>query len=187
MKFVIEDFDDEQKFELKECIESMSGTVIKNLDSTAVFIVVPPFIMNSIPDVPNAKIISNYWILDCWHNNIIKDVTYFHKPLVVSHLKPLQGCVVTITSYTNLERTFLMNLIKQTGGISQEQLCRVPKDNYLISTHLLSPDATGRKYTAAVKWGIPVINKDWLLECATTGKRSPEDNFSVGQVTGKFI
>lgn len=47
------------------------------------------------------------------------------------------------------------------------------------STHLICPSAEGDKYRAAVKWGVPAITRDWLIECIRTGEREPEDWFKV--------
>lgn len=47
------------------------------------------------------------------------------------------------------------------------------------STHLICPSAEGDKYRAAVKWGVPAVTRDWLIECIHTGEREPEDLYKV--------
>lgn len=59
------------------------------------------------------------------------------------------------------------------------------------STHLLCPSPQGSKYTAAKKWGIPAVTKDWLLMCAFEGCKVHEQSYSVEQnpriVNGKEV
>jgi topoisomerase (DNA) II binding protein 1 len=46
-----------------------------------------------------------------------------------------------------------------------------------MTTHLICPAPEGPKYEAAVKWGVPVVSKEWLLKCVTSKCRLPEDKF----------
>uniref|UniRef100_A0A6P7GLA0 DNA topoisomerase 2-binding protein 1-like n=1 Tax=Diabrotica virgifera virgifera TaxID=50390 RepID=A0A6P7GLA0_DIAVI len=99
--------------------------------------------------------------------------------------KPVEDCVITISSYSGTERNFLRHLIEALGGLAQEQFARVRSENkgLFASTHLVSFEASGKKYEAALKWGLPVISKDWLLECAKTGKKVYEGDFLLGEST----
>lgn len=47
------------------------------------------------------------------------------------------------------------------------------------STHLICPTPEGSKHRASVKWNVPAVTSDWLIQCAKTGKREPEDSFKV--------
>lgn len=47
-----------------------------------------------------------------------------------------------------------------------------PAKGVLRSTHLISSEPSGSKYEAAIKWGIPVVNKYWLTEAAVKSSES---------------
>jgi hypothetical protein len=40
-----------------------------------------------------------------------------------------------------------------------------PDDKVLRSTHLICPKTDTDKYTAAIKWGIPVVVAEWVVDC----------------------
>lgn len=63
----------------------------------------------------------------------------------------------------------------------QDALSRKPKpeDNILVTTHLICPMPEGPKYEASVKWGVPVVSKEWLLNCVTCKCRLPENKFPI--------
>jgi len=49
----------------------------------------------------------------------------------------------------------------------------------MVTTHLICPAPEGSKYEASVKWGVPVVSKEWLLQCVTHKRRLPEDKFPI--------
>ena len=51
----------------------------------------------------------------------------------------------------------------------------------LGSSHLICPEAEGQKYQAALKWSLPVVNKDWLLACLRDHTWVSERPFLVGE------
>ena len=51
----------------------------------------------------------------------------------------------------------------------------------LGSSHLICPEAEGQKYQAALKWSLPVVNKDWLLACLRDHCWVSERPFLVGE------
>ncbi|CAG9853524.1 unnamed protein product [Phyllotreta striolata] len=99
--------------------------------------------------------------------------------------KPLKNCVITTSTYVAQERIFLQNLIEGLGATVQDLFSRIDKDsqNLRANTHLVSSEAQGKKYNAAQKWGLPVINKDWLIECVRTGKKVEEDEYILDKVS----
>ncbi|KAF5273001.1 hypothetical protein FQA39_LY07650 [Lamprigera yunnana] len=186
LKFIINDFIPEQRKTLKMAIESMAGTVVpKTYKKISDYAVVPAFSSN-LKQVAS-DIVNDLWISECWQENEIRPIKYYHQPISVNKdTAPLKDCVVTISSYTNYERSFLKNLIVELGGICQELLSRIDnKDDLKVSTHLVTPDATGKKYMAAIKWGLPVLNKDWLLESARSSKYALETPFLIGTAKRK--
>ena len=51
------------------------------------------------------------------------------------------------------------------------------------SSHLVCPEAEGQKYSAAIKWSLPVVSKDWLLACQRDNTWVSEQPFLVGDST----
>ncbi|KAK5649872.1 hypothetical protein RI129_000901 [Pyrocoelia pectoralis] len=159
--------------------------VTKSYKGVCDYAIVPSF-GSSLKHVAT-NIVNDLWITECWHESEIRPIQYFHQPIPFKDdAKPLKNCVLTISNYTNYERIFLKKLITQLGGVCQELLSRIDsKPELLACTHLIIPEATGKKYTAAIKWGLHVINKDWLLECARTSEYPSETPFLVSDTTGK--
>lgn len=56
----------------------------------------------------------------------------------------------------------------------------------MVTTHLICPAPEGPKYEASVKWGVPVVSKEWLLKCVTSKQRLPENKFTIFD-NGKLI
>jgi len=54
-----------------------------------------------------------------------------------------------------------------------------PENNIMVTTHLICSTPEGPKYEASVKWGIPVVSKEWLLKCVPCECRLPEDKFPI--------
>lgn len=181
LKFVISGFTDDKYEQLKMCIESMAGTVVSKMyKGIPDYAIVPVFgscLCNTATEVVN-----DLWVAECQSEGEIRNVLYYHRPIPMESSQPLEGCVVTISSYTGYERNFLTNLIQQLGATFQEQFARIssPEKNIIASTHLVSLEASGKKYTAALKWKLPVVNKEWLLDCARTGSLVSEKHYLVG-------
>jgi len=55
----------------------------------------------------------------------------------------------------------------------------------MMTTHLICSTPEGPKYEASVKWGVPVVSKEWLLKCVTCKRRLPEDKFPIA-FNGKY-
>lgn len=186
LKFIILNFNDAEELELRDCIEALSGQIVpKTYKGIPDYALVPAF--NTEIKYTACEIVTDYWLTECWKENQLRPIEYYHKPFTVMRNDVLKECVVTISGYTGTERAFLNNLVEELGGRFQEQFSRVSKNGILSSSHLLSPAASGSKYNAALKWGRPVITKEWLFECARLGKFVPELNFLVGDSKGKFL
>lgn len=65
----------------------------------------------------------------------------------------------------------------------QDRLARLalPSNNVLGSTHLICLEPSGGKYSAAVKWNIPVLKREWILKCLDTGTKFEESVFTFGK------
>lgn len=189
LKFLICGFTDDEYEKLKDFIESMAGCVVSKLyKGIPDYAIVPVFGTSFY--LTATEIVNDLWLAECQYEGKLRDVMYYHRPIpLASTSQPLNRCVVTISGYTRYERNFLTNLIQQLGGTFQEQFARVsrPEKNIVASTHLISPEASGKKYMAAINWKLPVINKDWLLECARTGRLVAEKDYLVGDAIGNYV
>lgn len=187
-KFVILNFEMDESHYLKEQIESVLGLVMpKTYKGIPDYVVAPMFIKTKI-QTSALETVNNLWISESIQESADIPIAYYHRPFVISSdSTPLENCVVTISGYVSYERNFLKELITALGGISQEQFARVSclEKKIKVSTHLISLEADGKKYAAALKWGVPVVTKEWLFECAKSGKLEPEENFLLGDSKGK--
>ncbi|RZC32583.1 DNA topoisomerase 2-binding protein 1-B, partial [Asbolus verrucosus] len=187
-KFLIANFAAEESHYIKEQIESAGGTVMsKTYKGIPDFLVAPTFVSSPI-QASALEIVNNLWIFESIQEGEECPISYFHRPLLVPSTKPLRNSVVTISGYTTFERNFLKELIEELGGDCQEQFARIQcsEKGVSASTHLVSLEASGKKYAAAVKWGLPVVSKEWLLECAKTGRGVPVEDFLIGEAKSAF-
>ena len=93
-----------------------------------------------------------------------------------------------MSTYSGAERTYLSQLSEALGARYQDTFARktnLQKNTY-SSTHLVCPRPQGEKYNAAVKWKLPAVTADWLLDCAKEMKLVDETPYLVGETMGKF-
>ncbi|XP_076255601.1 mutagen-sensitive 101 isoform X2 [Rhynchophorus ferrugineus] len=181
--FVVANFDEETTEVIEEHIEVSGGTVIKNISGSIVdYLVVPILKKNKSPHKICAReIVNELFIIESIEEENLVNLSYYHRPIDIPSNNPLKDCVVTISAYTGQERHFLKTVIEGLGGVFQEQFSRrnIPSKNVLASTHLVLPTAEGKKYEAAIKWKLPVVNKEWLLQCVSSGSKVHIDDFLV--------
>jgi len=132
------------------------------------------------------RIVSSYWLEDCLDAGELLDVQYHHHPLVVAaDVNPLAGVVTCLSGYNGKEREYLNLLVTKLGGIAQEIFAK--KDNKAKnakgSTHLICPEGSGQKYEAAMKWGLPIVTRDWVTSCHRDILWVSEQPFLVGDST----
>ncbi|XP_063392288.1 DNA topoisomerase 2-binding protein 1-A-like [Cydia fagiglandana] len=137
----------------------------------------------------SAEAVTVFWVKDCLSRQELTPIEYYHRPV---HLKspasnPLHGVVASLSTYSGVERAFLDELAKLCGAAMQQRFCRRSNNSALASTHLVCPEPTGAKYTAARKWGVPVVRASWLLACAERGVRVDEAEHSVDQEAAESI
>ncbi|XP_045460665.1 DNA topoisomerase 2-binding protein 1 isoform X3 [Harmonia axyridis] len=185
LSFFVTSFDDEQVAEMREQIEGALGCITMDIKE-ANFVVAPCFITEHI-DYDQDITINDLWIYDCITAEEILSVKYYHRPLFIKNPSVLEDCVVTISGYSGYERNFLSSLIVMLGGVSQEQFCRITsaERNVLGSTHLVTAEPSGKKYAGALKWRLPAVDKDWLIACARSDSRLPEQEYSVSRNSTK--
>ena len=130
--------------------------------------------------------VTNNWLDDCLDEGKLLPVQYHHKPITVpGSAAPLAGVVTCVSGYNGRERTFLCTLVTRLGGLAQDIFAK--KDNKAKatrgSTHLLCPEPEGQKYAAAMKWGLPVVSRDWAVACCRDLAWVSELSFLVGEST----
>nr|CAD7410845.1 unnamed protein product [Timema poppensis] len=54
-----------------------------------------------------------------------------------------------------------------------------PAKDIFAATHLVCPEKGSKKFNAAIKWKLPVVNHEWLLACAKEDKRVSEKPYLV--------
>lgn len=125
---------------------------------------------------------------DCFESGQTVPVQYYHQSISVDKSKmPLTGCCLGFSSYTGKEKIFLARLAQNLGAVYQDVLARKSNEanGVIMSTHLICPVQSGSKYNAAMKWGLPVLTKDWLLACAKYGTKVDEVQYFLTNETGK--
>lgn len=177
------EFDEENADYFRSFITSAGGTIVdKHFKGICDYAILP--MIHATRKLPSAQeVVNDLWLLECVNNNSLRsEIEYFHIPIRVPDCQPLTGCVVTLSGYVDMERDFLGTVIEALGGVFQELLCRKarPEKNIMTSTHLVSAEASGKKYEGALKWSLPVVTKDWLLRCLNTGVKAPLEEFLIG-------
>ncbi|XP_025835634.1 DNA topoisomerase 2-binding protein 1 isoform X1 [Agrilus planipennis] len=183
MKFVMIDLDEEVSEDIQAKVEECGGTTVPESYKGIPNYIVMPIFLPFLKIKPSCEVVSILYILECFETKELIELEYYHRPMFIdSNVKPLSGKVVTISSYSGYERLFLRHLIEELGGESQDQFSRVTNisKNVMASTHLVSSEASGKKYEAALKWKLPVVNKDWLIKSAEKGELEPEQPYLMG-------
>ncbi|XP_076684949.1 DNA topoisomerase 2-binding protein 1-like isoform X2 [Andrena cerasifolii] len=182
LTFVVIGFSDEDS-SVAESIAVMGGKVVLRTFAGVPDYGVVPQCGAPLKHTVN-EIVTDLFIEDCINQEQIIDVMYYHRPLSIKkHSNPLSGCVITMSMYTGVERTYLATLATELGAMCQDIFVRktnVEKNTY-GSTHLVCPTPEGNKYNAAVKWELPAVTANWLISCAAQSKRVDETPFLVGE------
>lgn len=182
--FKIKYFDGDTCDNIKCLIEGMSGEVInqnyKKIKTN--YVVLPIFIDNPYKSL-SMKTVTDLWVRDCHATSTMIDVEYYHKPIVVKQAKLLRDYVICCTNYNDCERLVLDSLVEALGGISQCGMSRISisNKNVLKTTHLISPNNDGIKCKYATMWNIPIVTKDWLLECGRLGQIVSLNSYIVSE------
>lgn len=185
LKLELVGFNEETQQDLTDWITEAGGELVYT-DYTGVldYLVVP--VSGGSSRHKYKRMVSSYWLEDCLDAGELLDVHYHHHPLVVvSDSSPLAGVVTCLSGYNGKERDYLNNLVTALGGTAQEIFAK--RDNKakgaMGSTHLICPEGSGQKYTAAMKWGLPVVSRDWVTSCHREMTWLSERTFLVGEAT----
>lgn len=104
-------------------------------------------------------------------------VEYFHRPIILDENadKPLETMTIVFSTYTGHERVFLQSLAQFLGAIHTSSYAR--HDRPL----LICPTADGNKYNGAIKWNLPIVTAEWLLECYKRHRKCEMRDYLVGE------
>lgn len=129
-----------------------------------------------------AIVVSTLWIEDCIDQEQLVEVEFYHRPVKVRDAKRLAGCVVSFSGIQGRLRELLDHLISHLSGRPQETFSRklMEEKNVYRSTHLVCAKPEGKKYEKALEWGVPAVNPEWVIACATSINRPNEDDFPPG-------
>lgn len=182
IRMELQGLDEETAQEMVQEISHAGGEVV---DRGGAYVIVPLDYDEKDVNNPYAQIVTVFWLRDCLMQQELLPVEYYHRP--VKYREPesgqpaiLDGVVLSISTYVGQERLFLDEFARLLGAITQLRFCRCNTATARASTHLLCPEPTGDKYAGALKWGLPAINSNWLLDCAEQGRRVSERPYLVG-------
>lgn len=104
------------------------------------------------------------------------DIAYFHRPFEWPNEEntPLAGLVLVLTIYPGSERNYLSTVGRIMGADVQERYIKTQ------CPVLICPRPEGAKYNGAIKWGMPVVSCEWLLQCARSARKVRMRPFLVG-------
>ncbi|XP_022821716.1 DNA topoisomerase 2-binding protein 1 [Spodoptera litura] len=182
IKIEVQGLDEEALCELGAEV-SAAGGVLAGPGAGAMYVLVPlDFELHELV-TKDAEAVTVFWIKDCLSQQELVPIQYYHRPVRVpswAGAGPLAGVVASLSTYSGVERAFLDELAKLLGATTQLRFCRRNTANALASTHLICPTPTGDKYLGALKWGLPAVRGEWLLDCAREGTRVSEREYLVG-------
>jgi NAD-dependent DNA ligase len=95
-------------------------------------------------------ILAPAWIKDCFDTKMRVDETNYRLHLFF-------GYRLCLTGYDPSQRDEIKRLVKQHGGMYTGDLSAE-------CTHLLCAERSGKKYHAAMQWGVAAVRKEWLFD-----------------------
>lgn len=178
LTFHVTGFMSDSEDALNHDIESAGGRIVSDSYTETVDYVIVPMDIFCADQVPMRArhMVNEYWPTDCEHEKQCVEIQYFHRPFEWQNEEhqPLVGMVLVLTTYSGSERSYLANVGRILGADVQERYAR-PQRPLLIC-----PRPEGAKYNGAIKWALPVVSRDWLLECARRARKVGMKAFLVG-------
>lgn len=186
-KFKIYGFEAEETLEWKQLIEtnggSLNGENLNDDDYDDVDLIVAPLtITEQVNKSLGQQLVTPYWIKKCIETNKLvrfdDNVLYQPIPRFNNDL-PLKDCVITISGYLNYEKDAINSLCVLLGAVTQASFSLSTKNAILPNTHLICKTAEGPKFNASIKWNIPAVRVEWLLESVATGFKADESKYMI--------
>nr|CAD7568710.1 unnamed protein product [Timema californicum] len=173
-------FDSSQKEELVQLVTHIGGKVAEEQD-TPTYAISMPVVTREFRCTASEQV-NFFWLNDCAEEETKVPIKYFHRPIEINlDSLPLKDCVITLSSYSGREKEFLMEVAEALGAMNQQVFARTnqPAKDIFAATHLVCPEKGSKKFNAAIKWKLPVVNHEWLLACAKEDKRVSEKPYLV--------
>jgi len=146
----------------------------------------------SQPKFKAKETVSALWLEDSLDKGELCEIEYFHRPLVIGAAVNDtssgsgvcgEAVVIGISNYSGRERMYIIKAAESLGMVAQEVFAKRDKKEAKKSTHLVCDEAKGQKYEHGVKWGIPIVSKDWIMACHRDKQLVSEKPFLVGEST----
>ncbi|KAL4440616.1 hypothetical protein ABPG75_003617 [Micractinium tetrahymenae] len=91
----------------------------------------------------------------------------------------MRDVVVCTSGYDEEVRRAIKRTVETLGGtVTPESMTR-------RNTHLILPEAGGRKYEHCAPFGVIPVTADWLVDTVQVGRRQAEDNYRPRQPAGQ--
>lgn len=181
LKFVVVGLEDETaSYVENELIISNGGTVVPKTFKGVTDYAVVPLVGTPLRQTAT-EIINSLWLECCIQEQTLVPFQYYHQPIVMDERKrPLEGCVLGLSGFTDRERHFILELAAALGAVCQDVFAKRSKGGAKASSHLIcKTDDMTEKLKAAIKWCRPAVRHTWLLACASSGTRVPESSHLV--------
>ena len=194
-KIVLLELDEDLEADLTECIVEAGGEIVLTDEETKVvidYLIVPscglsdPRNRSKMKEMKVKKLVNNLWFEDGVDiGGMIPEIEYYHYPImsIDINVKPMSSVVLGISGYARWERKYICEIAIALGMITQETFAKRDKGDSKRSTHLVCNSPEGSKYAAAIKWGLPVVDKDWIMTCARKMAWVSEKPFLLGDST----
>ncbi|NXW60887.1 TOPB1 protein, partial [Eurystomus gularis] len=182
-RFLLLGFGEEDESCLVDIIKENAGQVLPLQSRTIADYAVVPLLGCTVKQTVG-DVVTNTWLIMCVEQQLLLDPQsnpLFTPVPVMEAAAPLEGCVLSFSQFTGVERDSLVYLAGLLGARVQEFFVRKAnaKKGMFASTHLVVREPDGSKYEAAKKWNLPAVTVAWLLQSARTGKRADESKFLV--------
>ncbi|EME28991.1 DNA topoisomerase 2-binding protein 1 [Galdieria sulphuraria] len=173
--------------ELSNDIQQEQGVLVQD-NGVPTHLIVRHGAVDTFPD--KICIVTSYWVKAClrFHRLLSPCISVLFRPLQWRlPLETMLPCKITLSGFhNNLEedctkidynREYIKEIIHLIGACYLERLSRRQ------TTHLIVQAANSEKYQMALKWGIPVVQLEWLFACFQSGTRVPVDRYRFSEKT----
>ncbi|KAL7745556.1 hypothetical protein ACLKA6_009782 [Drosophila palustris] len=135
----------------------------------------------SVLPVQARHVVTELYLESCMKQNKLLPLEYYHRPVPLNaQHDQLRGMTIVVSIYAGLERYFIDALAELQGATLNNVFAKKERPLLVCSS------AEGSKYEGAIKWGYPVVNAEWLLQCAQRGKKLRYERFLVGKSASDF-
>eukprot|EP00002_Diphylleia_rotans_P037777 TRINITY_DN8484_c0_g1_i3.p1 TRINITY_DN8484_c0_g1~~TRINITY_DN8484_c0_g1_i3.p1 ORF type:complete len:847 (+),score=115.92 TRINITY_DN8484_c0_g1_i3:54-2594(+) len=174
-------FNEQVSAKLESCLQSQGGIIVRNQGAATrrcEYLVLP----HQYPETETEsarrkyfsnKIVSTNWVDRCLLEGKLLPVSQHSIFTPIRELAEMKSVSLSVSQYTAMEK-------EEIEAVSQLLGAGITKEFTRKNTHLISKTASGSKYTAAIKWGIPVVDAVWIFDTATLGKPINHENYILG-------